>query len=146
VADHTRVPVPAREREGHLLERALHRPVHANTNVADAVQVEPTSARNESHTVALAGVFEREGGVTITTPETWVAGLFARFDAAEEGTERPVQARDRILQKMHVDGGDVLPFGPYVFELRHLLVRADRYAAFLVGVAPLLQCRVVQLA
>src|SRR5690606_5797431 len=84
--------------------------------------------------------------VTIATPETWVAGLFARFDAAEEGTERPVQARDRILQKMHVDGGDVLPFGPYVFELRHLLVRADRYAAFLVGVAPLLQCRVVQLA
>ena len=84
--------------------------------------------------------------IAVFVPEARIAGLLSSFDSAEETVEGLLHALESVLQDLAVHGGQIQTLLFDVGQLVGLALVVERDARLSVGVSPLLQSGVVQLA
>src|SRR5258708_3783072 len=92
----------------------------------------------------MAELLVGEAVVAARPLEARIAWRLTRLHATEEGLEGSIEPRQYVLQHL---GVDVVVFGPHLFDRRQLGALAcggDAHAAFVPGIAPLLQGGVVE--
>ncbi|RIH81706.1 hypothetical protein Mterra_03020 [Calidithermus terrae] len=129
------------------LDLPFERAVELALDRADAVEEDPLPASLHLDP-GLARLGEGERVVALPSLEAGVARFLSRsrLDPAEEALEGFVHPLDDVLQDLGVDALVLRQLGAYLGQPPFLLVEAHRFARFLVGLPPLLQGRVVQLA
>src|SRR3990172_7175605 len=146
VATHARVPVAvAAKRDRNLLEPAFHRPVEFDLDLADAGEVQAFAAADDPPRLGLA-ILEREAGVTAAPTEARIARFLTQLDASEECAKPAIEARDGVLQQVHVDTGVLGTILAHGLEFAVLVKRGDRRALLAVGVSSMFKRGVVHFA
>jgi len=133
------IPLARVAGDPHRLDLAVYRAVPANGDSANARQFQLAPVDLE----AVAVLLEPEGVEAIQALEAWVARSLPGFHPPKEGVEGFVEVLNDHLQDVAVDAGGVGILPLQTLDLGELSVNADTLAAFLVGVAALLQASVV---
>ena len=114
----------------------------ADGDAPDARELESAAVDLE----AVAVLPEAEPGEAVLAFEARVTGIVSRLDPAKERLERLVQVGHHVLEDVAVDASRVGAGILLGLDLAKLLGPGDRHAAEFVGVLPLAQEIVVEVA